>query len=76
MHTPEWYGTIGIMNSAHMHRRGILDTLQRVAASLRYALRAFRLPRGPGRRLRQHDASGSTPRRVAGPTIEVGPRIA
>ncbi len=50
MNTPEWYGSIGIMNSAHMSRRGIRDTLSRAIADLRYALAMLRRPRPPGRR--------------------------
>lgn len=74
MHTPEWYGTIGIMNSAHMHRRGVFDALQPTFDGLRYALLSLRLQRPAEKRARRHGAA--TPpygRRLA---VPIGPRTA
>ena len=44
MNTPEWFGTIGVMNSAHMHRRGLFASLRRAMGDLRAAVAALRLP--------------------------------
>ncbi|MBL8658894.1 MAG: hypothetical protein JNM75_03970 [Rhodospirillales bacterium] len=56
MNTPEWYGSIGIMNSAHMSRRGLRVMLHRGIRALRYALATLGRHRSPacsqGRRAR------------------------
>jgi len=53
MNTPEWFGTIGVMNSAHMHRRGIVASLRRAMNELRFAAR-LRLRRVHRLRAEQH----------------------
>lgn len=62
MHTPEWYGTIGIMNGAHMHRRSVIGTLRNGIAGLCFAL-ARVLQQRPSGRDRRRRAATSAPRR-------------
>lgn len=52
MHTPQWYGSIGIINSAHTRRRGILSALRNAIADLVDAVTVRRRPRSGSLRLR------------------------
>lgn len=47
MNTPEWFGTIGVMNSAHLHRRGPIGSLRRALSELVAAAAGLRLRRLP-----------------------------
>lgn len=62
MNTPEWFGSIGVMNSAHMHRRGMIASLRRAVSELWTAAAVLRLPRVPGSSLER--GGRPSPRRV------------
>ena len=47
MNTPEWFGTIGVMNSAHLHRRGAAALLRRAMCELRAVAACLRFWRSP-----------------------------
>jgi hypothetical protein len=53
MHTPQWYGSIGVMNGAHMYGHGAIRVLRRAIAELRYAIATFALPHAAPLRARQ-----------------------
>jgi hypothetical protein len=46
MNTPEWFGSVGVMNGAHMHRRGLVAWFRQVLGGLRAAAAGLRFPRG------------------------------
>lgn len=46
MNTPEWFGSVGVMNGAHMHRRGLLALFRRLLGGLRATTAGLRFPRG------------------------------
>ena len=48
MNTPEWFGSIGVMNSAHMHRRGVIARLRLVLGEIGAAAGRLRGPRVQG----------------------------
>ena len=45
MNTPEWFGTIGVMNSQHLHRRGVIGLLRRAIGELGAAAAGLRIRR-------------------------------
>jgi hypothetical protein len=45
MNTPEWFGTIGVMNSQHLHRRGVIGLLRRAVGELGAAAAGLRIRR-------------------------------
>jgi hypothetical protein len=47
MNTPEWFGTIGVMNSQHLHRRGVIAALRRAIGELGAAAAGLRFRRVP-----------------------------
>jgi hypothetical protein len=59
MNTPEWFGTIGVMNSQHLHRRGVIGSLRRAIGELGAAAACLRFRRA----LRPSQARSSEPRR-------------
>jgi len=70
MHTPEWYGTIGILNSAHLKRRGLLDRLRALVAILQSTFAGCyrrRSARASGRRYH-----GSAQPRARGGSLRIG----
>lgn len=44
MNTPEWFGSIGVMNSAHLHRHGLIARLRLAVAEVRAAAGRLRFP--------------------------------
>lgn len=59
MNTPEWFGSIGVMNSAHMHRRGVVASFRRAMNELRTVAARLRVARVPA-----WPRTGRLPRRV------------
>lgn len=64
MNTPEWFGSVGVMNRAHMHRRGLLALFRRVLEVLHAAAAGLRLPRGASSRRGQNGCGPRRPRQA------------